>query len=44
MDLDEHMPENKQEDRLKKLEWLAGLDEQNRAYYRYDQDMRSKKV
>ena len=38
MDLDEHMPENKQEERLKKLEWLTGLDEQNRAYYRYDQE------
>ena len=38
MDLDEHMPENKQEERLKKLEGLTGLDEQNRAYYRYDQE------
>ena len=28
----------KQEERLKKLEWLTGLDEQNRAYYRYDQE------
>ena len=23
MDLDEHMPENKQEERLKKLEWMS---------------------
>ena len=38
MDLDEHMPENKQEERLKKLEWLTGLDEQNPAYYLYDQE------
>ena len=29
MDLDEHMTENKQDERLKKLEWLTGLDEQN---------------
>lgn len=31
-------PRDKEEDRLRKLEWLAGLDEQNRTYYKYDRE------
>ncbi len=28
----------KDEERIRKLEWLANLDEQNRSYYQYDRD------
>ncbi len=38
LDFDERIPEDKEQERLKKLEWLASLDEQNRSYYQYDQD------
>ncbi len=38
LDFDERMPEDKDQERLRKLEWLASLDEQNRSYYQYDRD------
>ncbi|MCI8453996.1 MAG: RNA polymerase factor sigma-54 [Lachnospiraceae bacterium] len=31
-------PADEEQERLKKLEWLASLDEQNRSYYQYDQE------
>lgn len=31
-------PENKEQDRLRKLEWLSELDEQNRVYYERDRE------
>ena len=34
VDLEEPEQEDKNQERLKKLEWLANLDEQNRVYYR----------
>ena len=34
VDLEEPEQESKDQERLKKLEWLANLDEQNRVYYR----------
>ena len=34
VELESEAPADEQEMRLRKLEWLAGLDEQNRAYYR----------
>lgn len=33
IDAEEQYPQNKDEERLKKLEWLSELDEQNRFYY-----------
>lgn len=38
LDFDERIPEDKDQERLKKLEWLASLDEQNRSYYQYDHE------
>lgn len=38
VELSENRPESKEEDRLKKLEWLSRLDEQNRTYYKYDRE------
>lgn len=38
VEIEESQPEDKQEDQLKKLEWLATLDEQNRTWYRYDSE------
>ncbi|MCI8291981.1 MAG: RNA polymerase factor sigma-54 [Hespellia sp.] len=38
VDLEIKEPMDKEEDRIKKLEWLASLDEQNRSYYRYDKE------
>lgn len=38
VDMEEAVFEDKTEERIKKLEWLAGLDEQNRTYYQYDKD------
>lgn len=40
VDFEENEPQESKEniERLKKLEWLAGLDEQNRSYYQYDRD------
>ena len=38
LDFDERVPEDKEQERLKKLEWLASLDEQNRSYYQYDHE------
>ena len=36
VEIEEAEPEDKEEERIQKLEWLAGLDEQNRTYYQYD--------
>jgi RNA polymerase sigma-54 factor len=36
VDIEEDVSENKAEERVRKLEWLASLDEQNRTYYQYD--------
>lgn len=36
MDIEEAAAEDKAKERVRKLEWLAGLDEQNRTYYQYD--------
>ena len=33
VDIEEAALEDKTKERIKKLEWLAGLDEQNRTYY-----------
>ncbi len=38
VDIEEAALEDKTKERIKKLEWLAGLDEQNRTYYQYDKD------
>lgn len=38
VELEYSVPENKEQERIKKLEWLAGLDEQNRSFYRYDKE------
>ena len=38
VELESEAPADEQEMRLRKLEWLAGLDEQNRAYYNYDRE------
>ena len=38
VDLEYPVLENGDQERIKKLEWLAGLDEQNRAFYRYDKE------
>ena len=38
VDIHQEEPENKNDERLRKLEWLAGLDEQNRTFYRYDRE------
>ena len=37
-ELKEPTPEDRQQDLLRKLEWLENLDEQNRTYYRYDKE------
>lgn len=34
MELDEPEPDNQDKERLRKLEWLSDMDEQNRIYYR----------
>lgn len=36
VDIEEAAAEDKAEERVRKLEWLASLDEQNRTYYQYD--------
>lgn len=36
LDIEEAAAEDKAKERVRKLEWLAGLDEQNRTYYQYD--------
>lgn len=36
VEIEDAMPEDKAEERVQKLEWLASLDEQNRTYYQYD--------
>lgn len=36
VDFPEEEADTKNEERIKKLEWLASLDEQNRSYYQYD--------
>ena len=36
VELESEVPADEQEMRIRKLEWLAGLDEQNRAFYNYD--------
>ena len=38
VEFESEAPADEQEMRLRKLEWLAGLDEQNRAYYNYDRE------
>lgn len=38
VEVEDSVPENKREEQIKKLEWLASLDEQNRTYYRYDKE------
>lgn len=38
MDLDESEPEDQSQERLRKLEWLSDMDEQNRIYYRQEQE------
>lgn len=38
MDLDEPEPENREQERLRKLEWLSDMDEQNRIYYREERE------
>ena len=38
IDLIREAPADADEMRLRKLEWLSGLDEQNRAYYKYDRE------
>ena len=38
VELESEAPADEQEMRIRKLEWLAGLDEQNRAYYNYDRE------
>lgn len=38
LDTVQKAPADENELRLRKLEWLSGLDEQNRAYYRYDRE------
>ena len=38
LELERTEPEERGEERLRKLEWLAGLDEQNRSSYRYDRE------
>lgn len=36
IEIEEQYPQNKKEEQLKKIEWLAELDEQNRFYYRME--------
>ena len=38
VEIAQDLPRDESELRLRKLEWLAGLDEQNRAFYRYDKE------
>lgn len=38
MDLEEPEPENPEQERLRKLEWLSDMDEQNRIYYRQERE------
>ena len=38
VELSGEVPASEEEMRLRKLEWLSNLDEQNRAYYRYDRE------
>lgn len=38
MELDEPEPDNQDKERLRKLEWLSDMDEQNRIYYRQEQE------
>ena len=38
VEIAQELPRDESELRLRKLEWLAGLDEQNRAFYRYDKE------
>ena len=37
-EIKEPSPEDRQQDLIRKLEWLENLDEQNRTYYRYDRE------
>ena len=43
-ELKEPAPEDRQQDLLRKLEWLENLDEQNRTYYQYDREDSDKSV
>ena len=43
-ELKESAPEDRQQDLLRKLEWLENLDEQNRTYYQYDREDSDKSV
>lgn len=36
IEVEEQYPQNKEEERLKKLEWLSELDDENRFYYHLD--------
>lgn len=38
MDLEEPEPESPDQERLRKLEWLSDMDEQNRIYYRQEHE------
>ena len=38
VELENEITADEQEMRLRKLEWLAGMDEQNRVYYNYDHE------
>ena len=38
IELDEPEPDNQDKERLRKLEWLSDMDEQNRIYYRQEQE------
>lgn len=37
LEIEEISPEENKTEKIKKLEWLSNLDEQNRLYYKYDQ-------
>ena len=43
-EIKESAPEDRQQDLLRKLEWLENLDEQNRTYYQYDREDSDKSV
>lgn len=43
-ELREPVPEDRQQDLIRKLEWLENLDEQNRTYYQYDKEDSDKNV
>ena len=38
MDLEDPEPESPDQERLRKLEWLSDMDEQNRIYYRQEHE------